>query len=337
MASPRVDERGRYVGAPTYQRRRPNAALVTFLVLVGLAAVVGLILFAAIKLGGSEGKVGVPDVVGKKLNVAQSMLKDAHLVPTVRRVTDAAPIDTVIAQNPAANKNVTRNTTVTLTVSSGAETVTIPFEIKNMTVKDATDRLTQLGFQVKTQQRASDTVDKGRVIDSVPASGQPAPKGSSVTLLVSTGKAPTAIPDVKDLPQDQAGNELVQAGFDPSKLTFVQETSDTVAAGSATRTDPTAGTKAPTDTPIRVFISSGKQTVAVPQEVGKTKDEATLDLTSKNPPFTVSTLNKVDDNNVGKVIEMSPVAGTQVQPGSNIVLTVGVKSSSSSTTSTTGP
>src|SRR3954470_8166186 len=70
MASPQVDDRGRYVGAPTYQRRGPNRALVTFLVLVGLAAVVGLILVAAIKLGGTEGKVSVPHVVGKKVTVA---------------------------------------------------------------------------------------------------------------------------------------------------------------------------------------------------------------------------------------------------------------------------
>ena len=42
VASPAVDERGRYVGAPTYPRRRRNPALVTFLVLLGLAAVIGL-------------------------------------------------------------------------------------------------------------------------------------------------------------------------------------------------------------------------------------------------------------------------------------------------------
>src|SRR5205085_10427193 len=42
VASPAVDERGRYVGAPTYPRRRRNPALVTFLVLLGLCAVLGL-------------------------------------------------------------------------------------------------------------------------------------------------------------------------------------------------------------------------------------------------------------------------------------------------------
>ncbi len=336
MASPSVDERGRYVGAPTYQRHRRNPALVTFLVLIGLAAVIGLILLAATKFGGTEGKVGVPNVVGKNVNVARQMLADAHLKTTVESVNDAAPVDTVIVQDPAAKQNVARNTTVNLTVSSGAEKVIIPFEIKNTTVKDATDRLNRKGFQVKTKGQADNTVPKDLVIGSKPAAGTAAPKGGTVTLLVSTGPAPKPIPDVKGLSQDQAGQALIQAGFDPSKITFVQEVSDTTPEGSATRTDPPANETRPTDTPITVFISSGKAKVEVPPEIGRTLDEATFEL--KAAGFTVSTLNKVDNNNVGKVIEMAPAAGAKVAPGTNILLTVGVKSpNSSTTTTTTGP
>ncbi len=334
VASPAVDERGRYVGAPTYPRRRRNPALVTFLVLVGLAAVIGLILFLATTFGGAEGKVGVPDVVGKKVNVARQTLADAHLKSTVENVNDPAPVGTVIVQDPPAKRSVASNTTVNLTVSSGAEQVLIPFEINNMPVKDATDRLNGLGFQVKTKGQSS-KVAKDLVIESRPAAGTAAPKGGTVTLLVSTGPAPIAIPDVKGLSQDQAAQALQQAGFDPSKITFVQEVSDTIPEGSATRTDPPANQTEPTDTPIRVFISSGKANVAVPPEIGRTTDEATFEL--KAAGFTVSTLNKVDDNNVGKVIEMSPAAGTKVQPGTNILLTIGIKSPASSTTTTTGP
>ncbi len=336
VASPAVDERGRYVGAPTYQHHRRNPALVTFLVLIGLAAVIGLILLAATKFGGTEGKVGVPNVVGKNVNVARQMLADAHLKTTIESVNDAAPVDTVIVQDPAAKQNVARNTTVNLTVSSGAEKVIIPFEIKNASVKDATDRLNRLGFQVKSKGQSDSTVAKDLVIGSKPAAGTAAPKGGTVTLLVSTGPAPKPIPDVKNLSQDQAGQALIQAGFDPSKITFVQEVSDTTAEGSATRTDPPANETRPTDTPITVFISSGKAKVEVPPEIGRTLDEATFEL--KAAGFTVSTLNKVDNNNVGKVIEMAPAAGTKVAPGTNILLTIGVKSpNSSTTTTTTGP
>jgi beta-lactam-binding protein with PASTA domain len=53
----------------------------------------------------------------------------------------------------------------------------------------------------------------------------------------------------------------------------------------------------------------------------------------------VSTLNRVDDANVGKVVDQSPGPNTQVDPKSSVVLTIGIASTSPSTgtTSTTGP
>ena len=52
---PRVDERGRMATVAPLPRKRRNTALVWILTLLGLAAVVGAILFAAIKLGGNAG------------------------------------------------------------------------------------------------------------------------------------------------------------------------------------------------------------------------------------------------------------------------------------------
>src|SRR5262249_36970216 len=65
-ATPGVDDRGRYVGGPSYPaRKRSSTALVTILTLVGLAAIIGAILLIAIRLGGTEAHVDVPDVIGK--------------------------------------------------------------------------------------------------------------------------------------------------------------------------------------------------------------------------------------------------------------------------------
>ena len=58
----------------------------------------------------------------------------------------------------------------------------------------------------------------------------------------------------------------------------------------------------------------------------------------------MSTLNQVDNANVGKVVLQNPDQGTQVLPNSNVVLTIGVpgvetttSTSVKKTTSTTGP
>ena len=72
------------------RRQRRNTALVWVLTLLGLAAVVGAILFAAIELGSSQATVSVPNEVTKKVDVAQQDLATNHLKADVRRVSDRA-------------------------------------------------------------------------------------------------------------------------------------------------------------------------------------------------------------------------------------------------------
>jgi eukaryotic-like serine/threonine-protein kinase len=216
-------------------------------------------------------------------------------------------------------------------VSSGAAQKQIPVDIKNKSAQDAQNELQLLGFQVKQQPQTSDKVDKGKVIDSNPPAGQSAAVNSVVVLLVSSGPAPVAIPDVSGLPADQAGAALQQQGF--TTIVPANEPSDTMPVGSVTRTDPPAGQKVPTNTKITLFVSSGKATVPVPQEIGKAAADAIADLQRQG--FSVGTTNRVDDANVGKVVDMNPEPGTQVPKNSPITLIIGIASSSGSTTSTT--
>jgi serine/threonine-protein kinase len=332
MASPQIDDRGRQTDAPTYARKRRNPALVTFFVVLALAAIVGGILFAATRLGDNEAKVTVPNVVGKKLTAAQKQLQEADLKSSVNRVTSNQPVDTVVNQNPKGNTEFDRNGTVALTVSSGAVQVDVPLDIINKSVDEATRILDDAGFQVKTENQASNDIDEGRVINSRPAAGTEAPKGSVVTLLVSTGGDPIPVPDVSNRRPEEAGQILVQNGFDGTQITQITEASEGVNAGLVIRTNPKAGDRVPPETPIQLVVSSGRQTVAVPGVVGKSEDDATTELRDKG--FDVSTLNEPDPNNVGKVIAQSPGAGERVEPGSTILLTIGVEPDNDPTTTT---
>ncbi|MCU1467131.1 MAG: Serine/threonine protein kinase [Actinomycetia bacterium] len=333
VVTPRVDDRGRITGTTPIPRKRRNTALVWILTLLGLAAVVGAILFAAVKLGGSQATVTVPNEVTKKVDVAQQDLTNNHLRPSVQRVNNATvPVDVVVRQDPAAGKSLSRGSTVTLFVSSGTATKQIPFDITTgRTAEDVKSELTALGFVVK-QQDVSNGAPVGNVFDSLPKPGINAPVGSDVTILVSSGPAPVPVPRVKGLTQDEAARQLEQAGF--TNLNPVQEASDTVNTGQVIRTDPPAGQTVPLDTRINIYVSTGKQKVQVPGEIGKTEADARADLEAKG--FTVSTLNRIDDANVGKVVDQNPNGGTQVDPNTSVVLTIGIPSSTpTSTTSTT--
>ena len=332
VVTPRVDERGRIAGNRAVPRKKTNTALVWTLTLLGLAAVVGAILFAAIKLGGNQATVTVPNEVLKTVTVAQKDLENAHLRPNIEHVPDAThAVDIVVRQDPAGGKNASRGSTVNLFVSTGASQKTIPFDITTgRTAADVTNELQGLGFVV-VPKSASNGAPSGTVFDSLPKPGTNAAVGSTVTILVSSGPAPVAIPPVKGLTYDQATLQLEQAGF--SNLNpLIQEASATVPAGSVTRTDPPAGKQVPISTHINIYVSSGAQQVPVPPELDKTEAAAKADLVAQG--FIVSTLNRIDDANIGKVVDMKPEPGTMVAPNSNIVLYIGVASSTPTTTPT---
>jgi serine/threonine-protein kinase len=331
IATPRVDDRGRQTDAPVYTRRKRKTALITTAIIILLIAVLGGIFWAATQLGSSEAKVVVPDVRGRNLLVAINILKQQHLSYRQENVTSDRPVGTVVDQDPKPDTKATKNSTVKLMVSAGAQQVQVPTDIRGKNVLEATAELQGLGFVVKADTQTSDTVDKNRVIDSTPPPGQNAPKGGTVTLLVSSGPAPVEIPDVSGQTRDQAGQTLGQKGF--KNIVPQNESSATIPAGQVTRTDPPAGQKIPVDQQITLFVSTGPPTKTVPSELGSTVDAAKADLAAKG--FTnVSTVNKVDPNNVGVVIDMSPNAGAQIQAGDRIVLTVGVASAASTTTTT---
>ena len=77
--------------------------------------------------------------------------------------------------------------TVTITVSSGPGEAPIPV-VQGLPADEATDRLREAGFKTEQQRQYSDTVAKGRVIETSPPEGTSVRKGSTVTLVVSRGK-----------------------------------------------------------------------------------------------------------------------------------------------------
>ena len=186
------------------------------------------------------------------------------------------------------------------------------------------------GFVVDTKEQPN-AAAKGTVFTSIPNPGANADVGSTVTIIVSSGPAPVAVPQVKGLSLDQATQQLEQQGF-TNLSPPIQETSNTVAAGSVSRTDPPAGKEVPVDTRINIYVSTGAQKVTLPSEIGKSEADAKADLEGKG--FTVSTLNQVDNANVGKVIAQSPDQGL-VLPNSNVVLTIGIPGVETTTTTTT--
>lgn len=137
------------------------------------------------------GDATVPDVVGRTQAAAESLLKTNNFIPEVKEAaSDTVAKGTVISQSPSANAKATKNSVVTITVSTGAGDVSIP-NVVGLNAASASNQLGQAGFTVTTKSQSNATVPAGNVISTNPTAGTKAAKGSSVEILVSTGPAGT--------------------------------------------------------------------------------------------------------------------------------------------------
>ena len=244
-------------------RRRTSAYFVVLVILLALLA--GLLVVLARQLGiGSEAKVPVPQVVGKSEADAVRDLTSVGLeAETVPANDDVNPPGTVFDQDPKPGVELDEGDAVRITVSLGPVPVEVP-DVRNRKVDSATDLLTERGFQVRVVQQPDDEVPADTVLDQNPKPGGTAPRGSTITLTVSSGREQVAVPNVVGREQSEAANILGRAGFTAAVRT---ENSDTVEVGRVIRTEPAAPTPLAKGSTVTLVVSAGPTptTTAAPQ------------------------------------------------------------------------
>jgi serine/threonine-protein kinase len=182
--------------------------------------------------------------------------------------------------------------------------------------KAATDRLESAGFDVKVQD-VQNSATAGTVIAENPTGGKKADKGSAVNLQVSSGPGSATVPTVQGLPVKVAVHRINTQGF---KADTFDEPSSTIAKGDVTRTDPPENTALPIGSRVHVYVSTGPEQVAVPGVVGKDKDVARGTL--QDAGFKVTVVKQESSSPLNQVIAQDPAAGTQVNKGSRVTLTI---------------
>ncbi|MEN8233659.1 MAG: PASTA domain-containing protein, partial [Actinomycetota bacterium] len=266
-------------------------------------------------------KVTVPDVVGQTEADATAVVTDAGLVATaVEAPDDAVPAGTVISQDPAADTLVDPGAEVTITVSTGPATVPVP-DVVGQTEADANAAITGAGLTVVKTEAPDDAVPAGSVAAQSPAAGTLVDPGAEVTIAVSTGPATVPVPDVVGQTEADANAAITGAGLSVAK---VEAPDDTVPVGGVAAQNPAAGTLVDPGAQVTITVSTGPDvpsTVPVPDVTGKTANEALSELEAAG--FTVQ-LEEEDSADVeeGLVIGTNPSAGTEVAPGTTVVVTV---------------
>jgi beta-lactam-binding protein with PASTA domain len=128
----------------------------------------------------------VPDLVGKPVGVAESLLAAQGLRSLYAVVNDwRVAADVVVSQDQAPGTVLVRDAVVSFRVSSGPELAPVP-NVVGQCVSAARDRLTAAGFTPQVFYRADGAVKYYRVISSTPAGSLLQMQGTVVTLYVST-------------------------------------------------------------------------------------------------------------------------------------------------------
>lgn len=133
--------------------------------------------------------VSVPDMTGMTLDEATSSLAEYGLsISSTTESSDMVASNLVIRSTPGAGESASVGDTVIVVISSGPdeEQATVPSVIGS-SVADAKATLEALGFIVNQEEQVSDTYTEGTIMDQVPASGNLADKGTTVTITVSAG------------------------------------------------------------------------------------------------------------------------------------------------------
>ena len=187
------------------------------------------------------------------------------------------------------------------------------------------------GFTGKVQEEYSDKFAAGLVTRQAPAAGTKLRKGEPVDIWVSKGSATVSLTDFRGWKPDAVKTWLSQNQLlgDPRS-----GKNSSVPQGVVYKQDPLAGSSVQKGDTITYWVSSGKPQASVPDLSTLTQAEAQAALTSAG--LVLGTVSPQTSTSVpsGQVISQTPLAGTQVDKGSqvSIVVSSGTPSASPSPT-----
>ncbi|CAH8709668.1 Stk1 family PASTA domain-containing Ser/Thr kinase [Paenibacillus thiaminolyticus] len=154
--------------------------------------------------------------------------------------------------------------------------VVMPNVIK-MTEQEALNKLAALKIEVEDPivREPKEGFEKGVVFEQSKPEGTRVKEGSSVRLYVSEGTPYIQMDDYTGKPSELVIQQLIEIGFDSSRITKEPVFDDEAEPGTVVGTTPAAGEKVdPRNASVKLLVSKGKETFGMPNLVGATKEEA---------------------------------------------------------------
>jgi serine/threonine-protein kinase len=169
---------------------------------------------------------------------------------------------------------------VRLVVSRGPERFRVDPALVNQPEEKVTATLQQSlpEIQLTSEKRYDNAVKAGLVIGFTPPAGSDLKRGQVVTMVVSKGHEPVAVPDVTGQTPEQATSNLQKLGFVVARAADGRSAAVEVGKVMAVAPAPAAG-PAPFGSTVTIQVSIGVPQVQVPDVKGKSAADATAILT----------------------------------------------------------
>jgi serine/threonine-protein kinase len=190
----------------------------------------------------------------------------------------------------------------------GPELVKVP-GVTGQDVEKAADDLEAAGFEVDVDEFPNQA-KSGTVLEQDPTEGEEAEEGSTVTISVSSGPGQGTVPDVIDQPEQEAVDEIQDAGFEVKSK---RRTSSDIDEGNVIRTTPSPGLRARQGSTVTIFVSNGPKLTTVPDVIGLSEDAAVA--TIRDAGLVADTEFEESDQPEGTVISEDPGPGSRIPEG----------------------
>jgi serine/threonine-protein kinase len=224
----------------------------------------------------------------------------------------------VFRQSPQPGERTQKGNFVTIYVSTGPPQTKVP-SLVGLTLDRALADLQDANLKGKPVRVESDKPD-GQVVSQTPTAGATVDEGSRVTVRVSKGPQPIAVPNVIGSSFETASSTLQGRGFAVARGPDVESNEP---KGTVVDQSPDAGTFQNPGTTITLRVSKGPTTSTVPDVTSQSQNDAQAQLRASGFRVTIVTQAVTDPNQDGLVQTQDPPGGAQAPPGSNVTIAVG--------------
>ena len=284
-----------------------------------------VLLLAAAGIGGSwwwteygpGSYLTMPATDGRPLAEVQAELNAMGLASTVEEeFSDDVASGSITRSDPEGGEPVHKRAEVQLHVSKGVDMKNVP-DVAGKSQDDAKKALTEAGLALGAITDAySEDVPQGQVISQSVASGTSVPHDTAVDVVLSKGREPLTVPSLGGMSADAAKTAIEALGL---VATPTEAFSDTVAEGQIISQQTNEGTILHRGDTVAYTVSKGPEKVAVPEVVGRQRQEARTIL--ENAGFTVQE-EAILGGFFGTVRQTDPAAGTMLKKGSVVTITI---------------